>query len=93
MSDVFTTIRGNYHLKVAPGNYTVLYSSVGYEKTERKVTLRADEIVKLVVNFYIGMIRGMITRILWAFSALLGASLPLTGYYIRIRCLARKKKH
>lgn len=42
--------RGIYHLKAAPGSYTVVYSSVGYEKAERKVTLRAGERVKLVVK-------------------------------------------
>ena len=36
--------------------------------------------------------RGLLTRVLWFLGALLGASLPLTGYYIWIKRM-RKKKH
>lgn len=35
---------------------------------------------------------GLLTRILWFLSALLGASLPLTGYYIWIKHLVKKSK-
>lgn len=37
------------------------------------------------------MVNDVFTRILWFLGALLGASLPLTGYYIWIRHLRRKK--
>lgn len=38
-----------------------------------------------------GSFGGIITRILWFLAALLGASLPLTGYYLWIKRLSRKR--
>ena len=44
----------------------------------------------LVKALHIGTWGGMTTRILYFLAALLGASLPLTGYYLWIRKLRRK---
>ena len=53
----------------------------------------ADKMRGWIYSVHTGVLGGLITRILWALSALLGASLPLTGYYIWIWRLSRKKKH
>lgn len=52
----------------------------------------ADKLRGWIYSVHTGGFGGMITRILWLLGALLGASLPLTGYYIWIRHLRRKKE-
>lgn len=44
-----------------------------------------------IYSVHVGSWGGMLTRILWFLAALLGASLPLTGYYLWIKRLRRKK--
>lgn len=58
-----------------------------YSDAEKSVRLRG-----WVYSTHIGSIGGVLTRIIWFISALLGASLPLTGYYIWIRHLIRKRR-
>lgn len=58
-----------------------------YSDAEKSIRLRG-----WVYSTHIGSIGGIFTRIIWFLSALLGASLPLTGYYIWIRHLLRKRK-
>lgn len=50
----------------------------------------ADKLRGWIYAIHTGSLGGMITRILWFLGALIGASLPLTGYYIWIRRLAHK---
>lgn len=45
-----------------------------------------------VYSVHIGAFGGLTTRIIWAFAALIGATLPLTGYYLWIRRLRRRRK-
>lgn len=45
-----TNERGLYHLKAPAGNYTIVFSSVGFEKSEHKVAIPADGRVKLNVK-------------------------------------------
>lgn len=45
-----------------------------------------------IYSVHVGSWGGMITRILTFIAALLGASLPLTGYYLWLRRLMRKSK-
>lgn len=52
----------------------------------------ADKLRGWIYSFHTGSVGGIITRILWLLGALLGASLPLTGYYIWIRHLLKKKE-
>lgn len=52
----------------------------------------ADKLRGWIYAIHTGGLGGMTTRILWFLGALLGASLPLTGYYIWIRHLRRKKE-
>ena len=59
-----------------------------YSDVEKSIRLRG-----WVYSTHIGSIGGIFTRIIWFLSALLGASLPLTGYYIWIRHLLKKKRH
>lgn len=50
----------------------------------------ADKLRGWIYSIHTGSLGGFITRILWFIAALLGASLPLTGYYIWIKHLMRK---
>ncbi|MDE7116498.1 MAG: PepSY domain-containing protein [Muribaculaceae bacterium] len=51
----------------------------------------ADKLRGWIFSIHTGSLGGIITRILWFLGALLGASLPLTGYYIWIKHLMKKK--
>ena len=53
----------------------------------------ADKLRGWIYAVHTGSWGGMLTRILWLLGALLGASLPLTGYYIWIKHLRHPKKH
>lgn len=52
----------------------------------------ADKLRGWIYSIHTGSFGGIVTRILWFLGALLGASLPLTGYYIWIRHLRKKKE-
>ncbi len=54
-------------------------------------TVEADKLRGWIYSIHTGSLGGMFTRILWLLGALLGASLPLTGYYIWIKHLLKKK--
>lgn len=51
----------------------------------------ADRLRGWIYTIHTGSLGGIITRILWLLGALLGASLPLTGYYIWIKKMWMKK--
>lgn len=53
----------------------------------------ADKLRGWIYSIHTGSLGGLTTRILWFLAALLGASLPLTGYYIWIKHLMKKKSH
>lgn len=53
----------------------------------------ADKLRGWIYSIHTGSFGGLFTRILWLLGALLGASLPLTGYYIWIKHLLKKKEH
>lgn len=64
--------------------------------TEKKPYSAQDRSVKVrsaVYTTHVGSWGGTITRILTFLAALLGATLPLTGYYLWIRRLVRKTVH
>lgn len=52
----------------------------------------ADRLRGWIYAIHTGSFGGLFTRILWFLGALLGATLPLTGYYIWIKHLLRKKQ-
>lgn len=54
-------------------------------------TVEADKLRGWIYSIHTGSLGGIFTRILWLLGALLGASLPLTGYYIWIRHLTKKR--
>lgn len=56
-------------------------------------TTPADKLRGWIYSIHTGNLGGIITRILWFLGALLGASLPLTGYYIWIKRLRKKHLH
>lgn len=45
-----TNDKGLYHIKAPAGEYTIIFSSVGFEKYEAKVTIKAGERSKLNVK-------------------------------------------
>ncbi len=51
----------------------------------------ADKLRGWIYAIHTGGFGGIITRIIWMLSALMGASLPLTGYYIWIKHLRKHK--
>ena len=53
----------------------------------------ADKLRGWIYSIHTGSWGGIITRFLWLLGDLLGASLPLTGYYIWIKHLKKKKHH
>ena len=53
---------------------------------------QADKLRGWIYSIHTGELGGILTRVLWFLGALLGASLPLTGYYIWIRRLYKRKK-
>lgn len=55
-------------------------------------SLPADKLRGWIYSVHTGGFGGIVTRIIWLLGALLGASLPLTGYYIWIKHLYKKKK-
>ena len=52
----------------------------------------ADKLRGWIYSIHTGSLGGLFTRILWLIGSLLGASLPLTGYYIWIKRLLKKKR-
>ena len=42
--------KGLYHINAPEGNYTIVFSSVGYDKLELKTTIKAHERTKLNVK-------------------------------------------
>lgn len=52
----------------------------------------ADKLRGWIYSIHTGSFGGMATRIMWFFAAILGASLPVTGYYMWIRRL-KKRNH
>ena len=56
-------------------------------------SLPAGKLSGWIYAIHTGSWGGLFTRILWLLGALLGASLPLTGYYIWIKHLRKKKHH
>ncbi len=52
----------------------------------------ADKVKSWIYAVHTGTWGGLPTRILWMLSALLGASLPITGYYIWIKHMVSKKQ-
>lgn len=51
----------------------------------------ADKLRGWIYSIHTGALGGLFTRLLWLLSALLGATLPLTGYYIWIKHMGKKK--
>lgn len=52
----------------------------------------ADKLRGWIYSIHTGSLGGIITRIIWFIAAILGASLPLTGYYIWIKRSIMKRK-
>lgn len=54
---------------------------------------KSTHVRSAVYTVHVGSWGGLLTRIITFFAALLGATLPLTGYYLWIRRLHGKSKH
>lgn len=55
-------------------------------------SVEADKLRGWIYSIHTGSLGGLVTRILWLLGALLGASLPLTGYYIWIKHMGKGSK-
>lgn len=55
--------------------------------------LFGQEARRIIYTLHTGSWGGWLTRILYFIAALLGATLPITGYYLWIRRLMRRKAH
>lgn len=53
--------------------------------------VEADKLRGWIYSIHTGSLGGFVTRLLWLLGSLLGASLPLTGYYIWIKHMGKKK--
>lgn len=99
-SPQITISKGN--ASVTLGNYGNVRAADRYEFSPKDGTLslqstysdsnKTDKVRGWISSIHMGTFGGIFTRILWMLSALLGASLPLTGYYIWIKHLHKKKK-
>lgn len=54
---------------------------------------KATKVRSSIYMLHVGSWGGLITRILTFLAALIGATLPLTGYYLWIRRLLNRRKH
>lgn len=84
--------------RVSGPNHSV-DTSAGEKKTEAGIKVMTEAQAEGSKTFsgwvyavHTGRFWGWISRILWVAGALLGASLPLTGYYIWIHRLRRKRR-
>ena len=66
-----------YHFDSSTGEIT---SVEYYPDADRRTKLRG-----LIYSLHVGNWGGIVTRVLWFLAALLGATLPITGYYLWIR--------
>ncbi len=53
--------------------------------------VEADKLRGWIYSIHTGSLGGFVTRLLWLLGSLLGASLPLTGYYLWIKHMGKKK--
>ncbi len=94
---------GSETATVSLGNFGNARASDAYEFNRRSGEVKltkpysdsvpADKLRGWIYSIHTGSLGGLTTRILWFLAALLGASLPLTGYYIWIKHLMKKKSH
>ncbi|MBR3827630.1 MAG: PepSY domain-containing protein [Alistipes sp.] len=69
-----------------------LFDEATGEITSKELYADSDRSRKVrgwIYSVHVGNWGGMLTRILWFLAAMLGAALPLTGYYLWIRRLTR----
>jgi uncharacterized iron-regulated membrane protein len=67
----------------------------GETRDNQQVTPAQDKASKVRAGIYkthVGSWGGMLTRILTFLAVLIGATLPLTGYYLWLKRILRKKK-
>ena len=48
---------------------------------------KANKVRGWIYSLHVGNFGGIVTRVMWFLAAMLGATLPLTGYYLWIRRL------
>lgn len=79
-----TRAADRYTFDAATGRIT---SAVKYADSDSRGKMRG-----WIYSVHTGTFGGMFTRVLWFLAALLGASLPLTGYYLWLRRLVRRPR-
>lgn len=84
---------GGYGNKLAADRYTFDPRTGDIADVSRyREQAKPDKIFGWIYSVHIGSWGGTLTRVLWFLAALLGATMPLTGYYFWIKRLARKRK-
>lgn len=81
-----TSLRSGDRFSFSPRSGEITESQP-YSEQDKSVKVRSG-----VYTVHVGSWGGMLTRILTFLAALLGATLPLTGYYLWIRRLLKKNK-
>ncbi|MDE6466540.1 MAG: PepSY domain-containing protein [Duncaniella sp.] len=77
----------------AADRYTFNRNSGELRPSDRYVdSSESDRLRGWIYAIHTGGWGGMFTRVIWFLSALFGASLPLTGYYIWLRRICMKKR-
>lgn len=89
-----TVALGNYGNPRATDAYTFDPQTGAVElQTPYAEAKRIDKVRGWISAIHMGAFGGIFTKILWFLAALLGASLPLTGYYIWIKSKRIKSKN
>ena len=82
----FGNVRGVDRYKFNPRTGEVTESTL-YKDLDNSAKIRG-----WIYSVHAGSWGGWLTRVLWFLAALLGASLPLTGYYLWLKRLSAKKR-
>ncbi len=95
--DILSRYDSYNDVTVTPNSVSVKLSAMGNSRASDRYTLDADGIAAVdmydaaprkqklpgwIYAIHVGSFGGYVTKVLWFLAALLGASLPLTGYYL-----------
>jgi uncharacterized iron-regulated membrane protein len=71
---------------------TGFYWLFGADATPYAASERANQVFRWIYSVHVGSFGGLPTRILWFIAALIGATLPVTGYYLWWKKGKKKRK-
>lgn len=107
-ADVVARYQSYNDATITPTTISVKLSGMGNSRAADKYTVgatgditsaemydtapRRQKIGGWIYAIHVGNFGGYITRVLWFLAAMLGASLPLTGYYLWIKRILNRRK-